>query len=465
MSPQQALMLNAIDASIVVIDASATAIADAVAELRASLADQPPADTTPPVFADAVTADSITQTSYTLTLPPATDDTGVVGYELSIDDGATWLQRDVGVATITGRAAGTTDHVIWRSRDAAGNVAALALTVRLLDDVVIEPPPLPTGLIKTHGNRGNYKGRTHVYVLDDPLTGEVLGPFDFIDPAKMLPPIPWRIAPPPSCKGVEPPGWDKWDTYGSTGGLYSYTPAIVDGRMVPIYTQFGDEIVPGVRPRLRGHPLRPGPRGVNISHPYITWHGHDHRDDTGSVVKSPHMPAWIGIGLDGVLHYAMYDGAMQAPYTVESLDGDYTQDFCYFEPDRKRFYVVSTGKGALIEVNRPVTTDPSTWTERIVASGFGAASSVRSSGGMLYVADSKNGKLVEVHPDTGAKRDVAGIAGAFWVDRLSNGDLCVATNTGRVFRVSIAGVVTFLFQVGTSHRWITCSVDREGSCG
>ena len=148
MTPQQALMLNAIDASIVAIDASMTAIAVAVAELRASLADQPPPDTTKPIFADAVTADSITQTSYTLTLPPATDDTGVAGYELSIDDGATWLQRDAGDAAITGRTAGTTDHVIWRSRDAAGNVAALAVAVRLLDDVVIDPPappPAPAG--------------------------------------------------------------------------------------------------------------------------------------------------------------------------------------------------------------------------------------------------------------------------------------------------------------------------------
>lgn len=379
MTPKQEQALQAAEAALIAIDASRTAIAEAVRVLRASLADPVPAPPPPPVE------------------PPA--------------------------------------------------------------------PPAPTGLIRTHGNLGNWKGRTHTYADVDLVTGEVLGPFDYIDPAKMLPPIPWRIAPPPSCKGVEPKAWDKWDIYGSTGGLYSATPAIVDGKMVPIYTQFGNEIVPGVMPHLKNHPQRPGPRGVNISHPYITWHGHDHRDDAGAVVKSPHMPAWIGIGLDSVLHYAMYDGAINAPYKVKSLAGDYCHDFCYFEPDRKRFFVTGTGKGTLIEINRPVTSDPSTWTERVVADGLGTASSVRCTGSMLYVADSKNGLLVEVHPDTGAKRTVASIHGAFWVDRFSNGDLCVATNSGQVSRVSTAGVVTFLFRVGANHRWITCSVDREGTCG
>ncbi len=331
------------------------------------------------------------------------------------------------------------------------------------------PPPAPTpgaGTVKTHGNRGNWQNRSSVFLLDDPKDGTPLGPWDYIDTRKMLPPIPWRIAPPASRKGVEPRVWDKHDVYGSTGGLYHHTPAIVGDKMASISTQWGDDPVFGILPNLKKHPQRPGPRGVGISHPYIAWHGHDHRAPDGSVVMNHLMPAWIGIGMDGLIHYAMYDGAMEIPYQVKATAGDYCHDFCYFEPDRKRFYVTSTGRGKLIEINRPVTTDPATWTERVVAEGLGIASSVRCSGGLLYVADKAGGRIVEVHPETFAQRHVASVQGAFWVDRYSNGDLCVASNAGQIYRVTPStGAVKLEHSFGGSHKWITCSVDREGTCG
>ncbi len=141
MTPQQALMLNAIDASIVAIDASATAIAVAAAELRASLADQSPADTTPPTLAGSIAVSAITQTSYSLAWPAATDDVGVTGYDLSLDGGATWATF-VGMLglEVVDRTAGTTEEVRVCARDAAGNLSAvLSASVRLLDEV-IDPP-------------------------------------------------------------------------------------------------------------------------------------------------------------------------------------------------------------------------------------------------------------------------------------------------------------------------------------
>lgn len=87
------------------------------------------ADTTKPVMVPSLVASSITQTTYTLTWPAATDAIGVVGYELSLDNGSSYTPvGNVLTTNVTGRTAAATDQVRLRAYDAAGNRADTPLT-------------------------------------------------------------------------------------------------------------------------------------------------------------------------------------------------------------------------------------------------------------------------------------------------------------------------------------------------
>lgn len=101
---------------------------------------EPIPDTEPPVMSGSISVSLLTQTSYTLTIPVATDNVGVTGIDYSLNAGVSYTT--IGVTTtinITGRTAGTTDQVRVRARDAAGNLSTLLQTsVTLLNDVVPE---------------------------------------------------------------------------------------------------------------------------------------------------------------------------------------------------------------------------------------------------------------------------------------------------------------------------------------
>lgn len=112
---------------------------------------QQPGDTTAPTMQGALQASAITTTGYALAWSSAVDNVAVVGYELSLDGGATWA--DVGVAAtaaVTGRTPGTIDAVRLRARDAAGNRATpLELAVPLQQEAPPPPPPAEGDMVLT----------------------------------------------------------------------------------------------------------------------------------------------------------------------------------------------------------------------------------------------------------------------------------------------------------------------------
>lgn len=89
-------------------------------------------DETPPTFTGELTASLITQTSFALAGPTATDDVGVVGYEYSINGGGTYTPTTAGGPSqnISGLTPGTLYPCRMRAYDAAGNrSSALSLEV------------------------------------------------------------------------------------------------------------------------------------------------------------------------------------------------------------------------------------------------------------------------------------------------------------------------------------------------
>jgi hypothetical protein len=95
-----------------------------------------------PIFTGTVTATNITNTTYTLHWPAATDDNAVSGYEVSVNNGATW--QDVGNVlqlAVTGRSVAFPDQVKVRAYDEDHVLSApLSATVTLVDT---QPPIWP----------------------------------------------------------------------------------------------------------------------------------------------------------------------------------------------------------------------------------------------------------------------------------------------------------------------------------
>jgi hypothetical protein len=105
------------------------------------------ADTTPPTFAGTLSTVNLTSVGYTLTWPAASDNLGVTAYEVSLNGGPYASVGNVLSATISGRSPGTTDQILVRARDAAGNASApLSINVTLppLSDTT---PPVLTGTL------------------------------------------------------------------------------------------------------------------------------------------------------------------------------------------------------------------------------------------------------------------------------------------------------------------------------
>ncbi len=82
-------------------------------------------DTTAPVLTGQLAVSNITYNSADLVWPTASDNVGVVGYERSLDAGATWAAvGSLPTAALSGFAASTTYQVRVRAYDAAGNRSA-----------------------------------------------------------------------------------------------------------------------------------------------------------------------------------------------------------------------------------------------------------------------------------------------------------------------------------------------------
>lgn len=102
-------------------------------------------DTELPVLTGSITVTSITSTGYYLSWPTGTDNTGVAGYEYSLNGGASWADNgNVTTKSITGRAPESTDQVRVRAYDAAGNKSTppLSTSVTLLAGPDVTSPLL-----------------------------------------------------------------------------------------------------------------------------------------------------------------------------------------------------------------------------------------------------------------------------------------------------------------------------------
>jgi hypothetical protein len=109
----------------------------------------PTGDTTLPTLTGSISVTALTSTSYTLSWPAGADNTGVTGYERSLDGGSTWASVGNALTVdISGRTPQTTDQVRVRAKDAAGNVSTppLSASVTLLaangNPGTITSPPL-----------------------------------------------------------------------------------------------------------------------------------------------------------------------------------------------------------------------------------------------------------------------------------------------------------------------------------
>lgn len=122
--------------------------ANAAETITVTLYDQSP-DTELPVLTGSITVTNLTSTSYDLSWPTGTDNTGIAGYEYSLNGGASWTDNgNVTTKAITGRTPESTDEVRVRAYDAAGNKStpALSTSVTLLagPDVTAPLLSLPT---------------------------------------------------------------------------------------------------------------------------------------------------------------------------------------------------------------------------------------------------------------------------------------------------------------------------------
>lgn len=131
------------DAAVMVIQPEVNG-SNAAETITVTLYDQSP-DTELPVLTGSITVTNLTSTSYDLSWPTGTDDTGVTGYEYSLNGGTSWTNNgNVTTKAITGRTPESTDSVQVRAYDAAGNKSTppLATSVTLLAGPDVTKPLL-----------------------------------------------------------------------------------------------------------------------------------------------------------------------------------------------------------------------------------------------------------------------------------------------------------------------------------
>jgi hypothetical protein len=314
-------------------------------------------------------------------------------------------------------------------------------------------------------------------VHQNSLDFETGKPSDWIDAAKLPAPMPWNVfvddkltvARP--LNGAEPLHMVRKHVYGHDAVLYEGTARIHAGKVIHAYSNAGNTPGANGAVRLRDTTKPPvhraGPRGESIMSPYTTWHGHTRVDENG-LHASEHIPMWIGITLHGVITYAMRDGSSRDAFQIPLAADSWTNDFTFFEPDRKLFFVAETPKGRVLKIDRNTTP----WTVSVLADGLGQVDSVRAVGDQLYTADSVAGEVWGIDAATGAKRRVAVLNQAFWISHFSDGKLCVMTKRRTVHEVDpvtgLVGLNNLLASVVAStsgQPWVMVDVDRNGTCG
>ena len=297
------------------------------------------------------------------------------------------------------------------------------------------------------------------------------GPSDWVDPSKLPAPLPWAIFADtqqtiaPSMNGVLPTAYETLHVFGNMNVLYQGTPALIEGKIVPLYPEAGTDPMANILPILRKYPLRGGGRGYATMNPYCTWHGHTRVKEDGTIASDPHVPWWVGVLMDGTMTFAFRDGSVSYPFKLPITT--YCNDFTYYEPRvEKLFFAVDTGAGKVLKVDR--NTNPPKITE--FASGFGLATSIRAIGHKLYVADNRAGAVWELDAHTAAQRKVCDLRSVFWLDSTSTGKLLACRLNDAVHLIDpTSGTVGPSLVPGTveipSKTWVQVSVDRSGTFG
>lgn len=317
------------------------------------------------------------------------------------------------------------------------------------------PPPAPSGLIPT--------------ISSNVSSNQNPGPADWIDPALLPAHLPWSVFTDsiqtiaPAMGGANPTDYRKLHVYGMPSGLYVTSPVLVNGKVDHIFPDFGDD-PNGIKSKLATYPLRAGMRGQNVMTPYCTWHGHTRKLEDGTLSTNPNTPFWVGVAWDGSMCFAFRDGSMIIPFKLPITT--WCQDFTYHEPRQlKLFFAVDTGAGKVLKIDR--NTNPPTVTE--FASGLGTATSLRSFGGFLYVADNVGRNIWKINPVTGDKSILCSLPGVFWLDYTSDGQLVALTQQRQLYRIdTTTGTVgpNLLASLPISGQlWVQCEVDRNGSFG
>lgn len=461
----------------------------AVEAMAAALEDQPPPPPPGP--------------TYTLVAEPAVVDEGAtVVFRLSTkgqQPGTVLAYQITGVQA--GDVSGLMDGVVMLDTDGRA-----AITVPLVADALTEgpetitctigaglatasaqvrdtstappPPPPPTGHLPARG--AAIKPKPDGNNFDNDV-------IDWIDASRIPAPIPWSLFADadqtiaPSMRGVEPARFVAMHVFGHTSTYVRGQPMLLEaGRgldagaepaIVNVYPAFGN--APGnaaaalrTRQMSNGAPIQylPGPRGRQIMSGYTTWHGHTRVDEHGVRQTSPRIPMWIGIVLHGLMVYAFRDGHTEIAGQVPLKT--FANDFTFYEPDRKLFFVADTEAGEIVRVDRRTTP----WTFSVLATGLGRVDSLRAIGRTIYTCDHIAGRVLAVDAVTGEPREVCRLAHAFWVDYRSDGQLVVMTARRTIHVVDpVSGSVGPDLLKGSKlsgiQDWVQLSVDREGTLG
>ena len=227
---------------------------------------------------------------------------------------------------------------------------------------------------------------------------------DWIDPTKLPAPIPWTVPTvAPSQQGVEIPRdkWKKLHVFGQTSQLYGRIPRILNGRFSLSLPAIGDNAMDAASSMESVTAPRPGPRGVGLSSPLATFHGHEMRRDDGTIAMR--APPFMGIRVDDVMVFEFLDGSIaESPKGTckGPLDFSFTDDrFLFLKADTFGNRIVAVErKWAFPDPGNPGvgTEDMSKWRERVICSAPCPASVRCVKGGRTFIASYGKAKVNNV---------------------------------------------------------------------
>ena len=156
------------------ITVTATSLQDSSKSANATVTVAASSDTTIPVMVGAITVSSITTTSCVISWPAATDNVAIIGYEISINNGATYTNLgNVLTTTQTGLGQGTPYYVKVRAYDAAGN-RAIPLSATATTTSVTSTPSDTTAPVM-QGNIIKVSSSQTGYVISWPAATDAVG--------------------------------------------------------------------------------------------------------------------------------------------------------------------------------------------------------------------------------------------------------------------------------------------------